>query len=72
MPMGFPLHQVGVLFFPLGFLLQGIFPLFELGGHCVERLGELAQIGNGLGIIALGHLLGLPGQMVRLPRLATS
>ena len=62
MPMGFPLHQVGVLFFPL----------FELGGHCVERLGKLAQIGNGLGIIALGHLLGLPGQMVRLPQLATS
>ena len=53
-----------VLFFQKGLAAQRFLALTQLGRHAVKGFGKFAQIRNGLRIIALGHLLGLPGEVV--------
>ena len=50
----------------VGLQHQHILPLPELVRHAVEGLGELAHIGDALAVVPLGHLLGLPGQVVQV------
>ena len=53
-----------VLFFQKCLAAQRFLALTQLGRHAVKGFGKFAQIRNGLRIIALGHLLGLPGEVV--------
>ena len=50
----------------LGNKLQGLFSFPELLRHGIKSLREFSQIRNGLRIISLGYLLGLPGQMIQV------
>ena len=50
----------------LGNKLQGLFSFPELLCHGIKSFRKFPQIRNCLGIISLGYLLGLPGQMIQV------
>ena len=50
----------------LGNKLQGLFSFPELLCHGIKSFRKFPQIRNCLGIIPLGYLLGLPGQMIQV------